>query len=279
MMTDKPTNEELEQRIREREEKSPKYRHTEEVLKESELKKAVEAATKAKSEFIANMSHELRTPLNAIIGFSRVLLEGIKGEINEQQKKSLSNIEKSGKHLLDIVNDVLDIANLDSGKVSIETVLFDFHGLIENIFNSLSPLAEKKGLDLRIEYPPGMPSQIIGDIQHLWMIITNITNNAIKFTPEGHVSIKVESVDKTEKDVLLRVSVEDSGIGIPEEKVDHIFDKFTQVDSSLSRHYEGTGLGLALSKQLVELMGGTIGVSSKLGTGSTFWFTLRLSLS
>lgn len=279
MMTDKSTNEELEQRIRELEEKGRKSQHTEEVLKESELKKAVEAATKAKSEFIANMSHELRTPLNAIIGFSRVLLEGIKGEINEQQRKSLSNIEKSGKHLLDIVNDVLDIANLDSGKVSIETVPFDFHGLIENIFNSLSPIAEKKGLEFRIEYPPGIPSQIIGDIQHLWMIITNITNNAIKFTPEGHVSVKVESMDKTEKDVLLRVSVEDSGIGIPEEKVDHIFDKFTQADSSLSRHYEGTGLGLALSKQLVELMGGTIGVSSKVGTGSTFWFTLRLSLS
>lgn len=277
-MIDKPTNEELEQRIRELEEKGRKSQHTEEVLKDSELKKAVEAATKAKSEFIANMSHELRTPLNAIIGFSRVLLEGIKGEINEQQRKSLSNIEKSGKHLLDIVNDVLDIANLDSGKVSIETVPFDFHGLIENIFNSLSPIAEKKGLEFRIEYPPGIPSQIIGDIQHLWMIITNITNNAIKFTPEGHVSIKVESVDKTEKDVLLRVSVEDSGIGILEEKIDHIFDKFTQADSSLSRHYEGTGLGLALSKQLVELMGGTIGVSSKVGTGSTFWFTLRLSL-
>ncbi len=279
MMTDKPTNEELEQKITELEEKGSKYQHTEEILKESELKKAVEAATKAKSEFIANMSHELRTPLNAIIGFSRVLLEGIKGEINERQRKSLSNIEKSGKHLLDIVNDVLDIANLDSGKVSIETVPFDFYGLIENIFNSLSPLAEKKGLDLRIEYPPGIPSQVIGDIQHLWMIITNITNNAIKFTPEGHVSIKVESMDKTEKDVLLRVSVEDSGIGIPEEKIDHIFDKFTQVDSSLSRHYEGTGLGLALSKQLVELMGGTIGVSSKVGMGSTFWFTLRFPFS
>ena len=269
----------MEQRIRELEEKGRKYQHTEEILKESELKKAVEAATKAKSEFIANMSHELRTPLNAIIGFSRVLLEGIKGEINEQQRKSLSNIEKSGKHLLDIVNDVLDIANLDSGKVIIETVPFDFYGLIENIFNSLSPLAEKKGLEFRIESPPGMPSQVIGDIQHLWMIITNITNNAIKFTPEGHVSIKVESEEKTEKDVLLRVSVEDSGIGIPEKKIDHIFDKFTQVDSSLSRHYEGTGLGLALSKQLVELMGGTIGVSSKVGVGSTFWFTLRLPLS
>ena len=252
---------------------------TEEVLKESEIERAVEAATKAKSEFIANMSHELRTPLNAIIGVSRVLLEGIKGDINEQQRKSLSNIEKSGKHLLDIVNDVLDIANLDSGKVTIETVSFDFYGLIENIFNSLSPLAEKKGLEFRIESPPGMPSQVIGDIQHLWMIITNITNNAIKFTPEGHVSIKVESEEKTEKDVLLRVSVEDSGIGIPEKKIDHIFDKFTQVDSSLSRHYEGTGLGLALSKQLVELMGGTIGVSSKVGVGSTFWFTLRLPLS
>lgn len=279
MMTDKPTNEELEQKITELEEKGRKYQHTEEILKESELKKAVEAATKVKSEFIANMSHELRTPLNAIIGFSRVLLEGIKGEINEQQRKSLSNIEKSGKHLLDIVNDVLDIANLDSGKATIETVPFDFYGLIENIFNSLTPLAEKKGLKFRIEYPPGMPSQIIGDIQHLWMIITNITNNAIKFTPEGHVSIKVESVEKTEKDVLLRVSVEDSGIGIPEEKIDHIFDKFTQVDSSLSRYYEGTGLGLALSKQLVELMGGAIGVSSKVGIGSTFWFTLRLPLS
>ena len=142
----------------------------------------------------------------------------------------------------------------------------------------LSPLAEKNNVKLRMEYPDNIPKQLIGDPKNLRSIITNLANNAVKFTAEGDVSIKVESKEQTEKNVLLRISVEDSGIGIPADKLEHIFEKFSQVDASNSRNYEGTGLGLAICKQLVELMGGTIGVSSQEGNGSTFWFTLCLPL-
>ena len=243
-----------------------------------EAKEMAEAASKAKSEFLANMGHELRTPLNAIIGFSDVLLHGIKGEISEQQGRSLSHIKQSGKHLLEIVNDVLDIAKIEAGKVFIETVPFDMYHLMEEVCNMLSTLAEKNSLKLRMVYPDDMPKQVMGDPKNLRSIITNLANNAIKFTDEGDVSIKVESKEQTEKDVLFRISVEDSGIGIPADKLEHIFDKFSQVDASNSRNYEGTGLGLAICKQLVELMGGSIGVISQEGNGSTFWFTLCLPL-
>ncbi|MBE9504411.1 MAG: PAS domain S-box protein, partial [Proteobacteria bacterium] len=243
-----------------------------------QAKEVAEDANRSKSEFLATMSHELRTPLNAIIGFSKVLLEGVVGELNKEQKKDVNYILSGGNQLLNLVNDILDISKIEAGKLIIENELLNLNDIIDNVINIVSLPAEKKSLTLDVEYGNDSPLNIFGDAARLQQVILNFVSNAVKFTDNGLVFIKIECRENKENDAIVKVSVKDSGIGIAKEELENIFEKFTQADSSTTRKYGGTGLGLAISKKLVELMGGTIDVSSQPGEGSTFWFELPLKL-
>lgn len=239
-------------------------------------KEAAEAANIAKSDFIANVSHELRTPLNAIIGFSEVLLSGIEGDLSSDQKKDVSYINKGGRHLLDLVNKILDFEKAESGKIEMEIISFDLRYIIDDLYSIMSPGAQEKGIQISIDYPGGFDGLVEGDPVRVQQVLTNLIGNAIKFTDEGYITVKVEEISHAENQNEMKISIEDTGIGIQKDKLDHIFDKFAQADSSTTRQFGGTGLGLAISKNLVEIMGGEIGVISDEGVGSTFWFTIPL---
>jgi CheY-like chemotaxis protein len=229
-----------------------------------------EASNKAKSEFLAKMSHEIRTPLNGIIGMAELAMDD---DLDENQRNIFQVITKEADSLLSIINEVLDFSKIEAGKFELEEIPFDLRHLIEDVANSFAYRAEQKGLRFISFLGPDVPDQLIGDPSRLRQILVNLAGNALKFTNEGEIYIKGELAEDPEDRVKIRVSVKDTGIGISKDKQATIFESFIQADGSTTRKYGGTGLGTTIAKQLVEMMGGEIGLESEDGKGSTFWFT------
>jgi polar amino acid transport system substrate-binding protein len=243
--------------------------HAEDRLKEAQIK--AEEANRAKSEFLANMSHEMRTPMNAIIGLSTLAL---KSKYKEKQPDYLKKIKSSSHTLLGIINDVLDFSKIEANKLEIENVSFDLYEIVENLANMFSNATEKKGLEFLVAIDQNTPASLVGDPLRLQQVLMNLISNAVKYTGQGEIVLRVSFIEKHANLVKLRFSVQDSGVGIAQDQVSTLFDSFTQADSSITRRFGGTGLGLTISKRLLEMMGSTINVKSELGKGSKFDFAL-----
>lgn len=236
-------------------------------------KRAAERASAVKSEFVANMSHEIRTPMNGVLGLVQLLTHT---RLDSEQKDYLSTIQLSADSLMSVINDILDFSKIESGRLSIERVRFDLRSIVEEVVQLLGPRASEKGIDLIVDMSPCLPFWNFGDPTRIRQVMTNLVSNAIKFTHHGHVLIRVEAKPEGPDRNVIRISVDDTGIGIPAENLAELFQPFMQADTSTTRRYGGTGLGLTISKQLVERMGGWLNVTSAVQKGSTFAFELRL---
>jgi signal transduction histidine kinase len=238
-----------------------------------QLNARLEQASRAKSEFLANMSHELRTPMNAILGFTEMLRDGLYGDVPEDLKDPLADIHTNGRHLLGLINDVLDLSKIEAGRMDLALEEYAVQDVVDSVRASLRSLAVERGLAFESRVPPGLPLAY-GDAKRIRQCLMNLAGNALKFTRQGRVEI---SVEQQGEELVYRVV--DTGIGIPKDELDKVFDEFRQVDATVTREFGGTGLGLSITKRFIEMHGGRIGVESEPGRGSTFWFAVPLRVT
>ena len=247
-----------------------------EVLRRSEeasmrAKEAAESASRAKSEFLANMSHEVRTPMTGVLGMTGLLLDT---ELSAEQQDYVKIVQSSAEALLTIINDILDFSRIEAGRLTIDPIAFDLVAAIDEVVALIAERAEEKRIELIVRYAPDVPRRVVGDAGRIRQVLMNLAGNAIKFTHEGHVLINIEKLDCDENFARVRISVEDTGIGIENDKLDAVFEKFTQADGSITRRYGGTGLGLAISYAIVRDHGGTLDVANRPEGGAVFTVTL-----
>jgi signal transduction histidine kinase len=237
------------------------------------LNAKLEQASKAKSEFLANMSHELRTPLNAILGFTEMLTDELYGPMPAEFREPLTDVQTNGKHLLRLINDVLDLSKIEAGRMELALSEYSAADVVNSVRTSLRSLADEKGLDFRAVIDDGVPEVMVGDAKRITQCLLNLAGNALKFTKQGGVTIRaVRDGD------CVRYSISDTGIGIPEDQLGAVFAEFRQVDATITREFGGTGLGLSITKKFVEMHGGRIWVESRMNQGSTFHFTIPIEV-